>query len=59
MATLTVAQIQFIQTGSAMATVAYGTGLPPAGFTLLADSSGVFKPVINSTSGFSAQTYVE
>ena len=37
MATLTAAQTQFIQTGSTMATVAYGNGAPPFGFVLLSD----------------------
>lgn len=58
MTTLTAAQTQFVQTGSTMATVAYGNGAtPPAGFVLLNDPITHLQS-IDSTSGFSAQTYV-
>ena len=58
MATLTAAQTQFIQTGSTMATIAYGTGAPPSGFIPLVNSAHPEITSINSTSGFSAQTYI-
>ena len=62
MATLTAAQTQFIQTGSTMATVAYGNGAPPFGFVLLSDPATNIPladlAIRSTTSGFSAQTYV-
>ena len=62
MAILTPAQTQLVQTGSALATVAYGTGAPPFGFVLLSDPATNIPiadlAIRNTTSGFSAQTYV-